>query len=315
MNSDEKSLSHKKICVLMSTYNGQQYVEEQITSIINQEINCELCIMIRDDGSNDKTCEIIKQLQNKYPNKIMLKIGKNIGCDASFFELLNNAFGYDYYALSDQDDIWLPNKLNEAIQVLEKENNSQPLLYASTSYLVDENLNILDTTRKQTKQFTIFNTIVQNICAGHTQVMNQSLLDVITKDKLDMSKIHFYDAYIMNLAILYGKVVFDNNSHVYYRQHNLNFMGYGQGFIGRLITCFKHIVSGKGKLYRIQAKYFISKNKKSLLNKGYYEDLNVYYNSVRLREKLKYILKKHKVYRQNFFETILMYMAFLLNLF
>ena len=98
----------EKIQVLMSTYNGEKYLKEQIESILNQE-KVEVNILIRDDGSCDKTLKIIKEL-SKNP-KISYYEGKNIGPAKSFMDLVNKSGDkFNYYAFADQDDIWMPNK-------------------------------------------------------------------------------------------------------------------------------------------------------------------------------------------------------------
>ena len=175
------------VCVMMSTYNGEKYIEEQIRSIIKQKTDANVYIKIRDDGSTDGTCDIIEKLTVEYPNRIELQKGHNIGYNASFFRLLCEAEGYDYYAISDQDDVWLKDKLETAIYCLEQETEKDiPLLYASTSYLVRDDLVPYGTTRKQERPFAIYNTIIQNICPGHTQVMNNQLLNMV-RDNLDVS--------------------------------------------------------------------------------------------------------------------------------
>lgn len=95
----------KKVIVLMSTYNGERHLVEQIESILNQE-GVDVRLMIRDDGSNDKTVEIAR----KYTDDVV--VGDNIGFRYSFLELIKNAPEAEYYALADQDDIWLPENSN-----------------------------------------------------------------------------------------------------------------------------------------------------------------------------------------------------------
>ena len=112
----------KKIAVLMSTYNGEKYIEQQIKSILAQE-NVDVTLYIRDDGSFDNTVYCIKKFQDKNINII---IGDNKGPCNSFLELVNLVDDtYDYYAFSDQDDVWLPQKLKKSIDLIEKINVSE----------------------------------------------------------------------------------------------------------------------------------------------------------------------------------------------
>ena len=105
-------MNKSKIAVLMSSYNGEKYIEEQIESIIEQE-NVVVDLFIRDDGSTDKTKEIITRFQSE---NIHINLDYNIGVVKSFFELIKTADGYDYYALCDQDDVWDKDKLYVAIK-------------------------------------------------------------------------------------------------------------------------------------------------------------------------------------------------------
>ena len=149
---------------MMSTYNGEKHLSEQIDSILNQKTEHELFLRIRDDGSHDKTCDIIEEYILRYPSQIELIRGKNVGYNASFFSLIQSASGFDYYSISDQDDIWMPEKLQIACNEIDKIKDDIPVLYASTSYLVHDDMIPYGTTRKKERELTMLNTIIQNIC-------------------------------------------------------------------------------------------------------------------------------------------------------
>lgn len=302
----------KRVLVLLSSYNGEKYIEAQIRSILNQTIAAQIHIRIRDDGSNDRTCEIIKRLKLDYPNKIELNEEENLGCNAGFFELLNNAEGYDYYSLSDQDDIWLSSKLETALAVLEAEDTSIPLLYASTSYLVEDDLVPYGQTRRKERDFSIYNTAIQNICPGHTQVINNALLKIIQEEDIDLNRIYVYDSWIVNLAALYGKILFNNSSFTYYRQHKYNQLGSGAGKIGQLLVSVKRNGTGDGYKYREQVKYLVEMNEDILKIQGSYDELNNFLNAKSMKEKICYIWSS-KLYRQSKLETFILKIAILAN--
>lgn len=94
-----------KVIVLMSTYNGEKYLKEQIDSILNQ-VKVEVFLMIRDDGSSDNTIAILKEYERQNRNIKIIK-GKNIGVGNSFMQLLYNSAEAEYYAFADQDDVWV----------------------------------------------------------------------------------------------------------------------------------------------------------------------------------------------------------------
>ena len=105
----------KTIQILMSTYNGEKYLKEQLESILTQD--CEqfgkaaLTLKVRDDGSQDGTQQILQQYAEKYPEIISWYQGENVGVIGSFFDLMKQADVCDYYAFADQDDYWMPEKL------------------------------------------------------------------------------------------------------------------------------------------------------------------------------------------------------------
>ncbi|MBZ1503429.1 glycosyltransferase family 2 protein [Leuconostoc mesenteroides] len=117
----------KNIAILMSTYNGEKYVEEQIISIFHQnydESQLNLTLYIRDDHSSDSTREIIAKLSKKY-NIVLDFDGQNLGFAKSFYKLLDKAEA-DYYFFADQDDVWVPNKLSLFVDRFNKlENQGQ----------------------------------------------------------------------------------------------------------------------------------------------------------------------------------------------
>lgn len=302
-----------RLLVLMSTYNGEQYVEQQIRSIMSQRGIEDIKLRIRDDGSNDNTVKIISKLMSEYSDRIQLIEGDNIGYNASFFELLKHAEGYDYYAISDQDDIWLPEKLFVGVKSILKYGESVPVLYASTSYLVENDLIPYGQTRRKYREFTLFNTIIQNICPGHTQIFNNELLKYIKED-VDTSKIYVYDSWITNLAMLYGTIVYNNSSYTLYRQHKGNQLGSGTGKIGKLIASAKRTESGHGYRYFKQIEYFVEKHSEKINQVGCYDELNRFINSRTFGQKLRYSLTG-KLYRQKPIESLAFYCAVILGMY
>ena len=123
-----------KVNILLSTYNGEKYLSEQLDSLMNQTYQ-NMVIYVRDDGSNDKTLDILYKYQKQDGRKqmIILKEDKpvNLGFMESFWILLRSCEHADYYAFCDQDDVWLPEKVERGVAALEKERNDVPLLYSS----------------------------------------------------------------------------------------------------------------------------------------------------------------------------------------
>ena len=306
-------LKDKNILVLMSSYNGEKYIKDQIQSIMKQSICGQVSLRIRDDGSTDRTCAIVEQFSREYPGKIELIRGENRGYNASFFELLNCAEGYDYYAFCDQDDFWLSCKLEVALKALLKEDDSIPLLYASTSFLVHDDMIPYGQTRRKQRPFHLYNTLIQNICPGHTQVLNNTLVKMLRKESFHTARIYVYDAWIMNYAFLYGKIIFNNSSFAYYRQHSGNQLGSGKGRWGKLFESARRSKRGDGQRYREQIQYFVEMNREKIENEVYLE-VDRFLRADTIAQRFCY-LAGSKLYRQSRMETMAFKIAVLFKKF
>lgn len=272
----------KKVAVMMSTYNGEDYVLEQINSILNQN-NVEVTLFIRDDGSSDRTIEIIKNIKN---NKIKMVSGKNIGPCKSFLELLSQVnLDYDYYAFSDQDDYWYNQKLNSAIEKIENFDSIPSLYYSALNYC-DEKLNI---THKHTNSITpdFGFSLIRSIFPGCTMVFNNQVLKLFKNKK-------FYNQ-IMHDQLIYqvvsgvgGFIYYDQNSHINYRIHSQNVSNY-KSIIKKSKKLFKEFFYKPNE--RLKALKELQNNfRKELLNENY-KVLNniVKYQEYSLKRKLKLI--------------------------
>ncbi|MBP3729596.1 MAG: glycosyltransferase, partial [Lachnospiraceae bacterium] len=189
-----------RVLVLLASYNGEKYIREQIDSVLEQKGDFDLLLRIRDDGSSDRTREVIRESIRQWgAERIELVEGENLGYNGNFFALLDQAEGFDYYALCDQDDIWLPGKIQAAMEALSQ--GEGPALYSAISRMVDENKRPLGLTRARKRALTPANTLIQNICPGHNQVLNEALLRLVQKPR-DLSRIYVYDLWIANVAAL-----------------------------------------------------------------------------------------------------------------
>ncbi len=168
----------KNVQVLMSTYNGERYLREQINSILEQN-DVNIFLFVRDDGSTDGTIEILRKYEKK--GLIQCFFGKNIGYKKSFLHLLwlvrNSKM--DYYSFADQDDIWLKDKIKSAIISIEKLDNRKPILYTSALKRVDSNLNEMDIQSFKNLKLTIGGEIARHRLAGCTYVFNYNLFDIV----------------------------------------------------------------------------------------------------------------------------------------
>ena len=217
-----------KVAILMSTYNGERYLSEQIDSILSQE-GVEVTLYIRDDGSSDGTIGIVKEYAQNYQN-IILTIGKNIGVGNSFMQLVYDCSDdFDYYAFSDQDDIWLKDKLKVAIDSIKQKN--MPALYASNQMLVDENGKQISL--RYPKDYDMQNPLEAqfqiNRISGCTFVFNKELKTVLSepvrRPTKGLLRKRIHDVWVSNVASLYDGIIYDSNAYIQYRQHENNVVG------------------------------------------------------------------------------------------
>jgi glycosyltransferase involved in cell wall biosynthesis len=228
----------------MSTYNGEKYLPEQLDSLLAQSLfergDMEVAIRIRDDGSTDKTCDILQSYAEKY-SQLQYKKEKNIGVIESFFRLLDASDpDADFLAFCDQDDVWMPEKIERALDcILSRQrggpDNSasdnggmdKPVLYCGRPLHVDEKLNPVSTVWLDGKLRPSFgNALVENICTGCTAVINRPLADLLRLEHPEFTIMH--DRWLYLLASCFGEVIYDDKPYIKYRQHGSNTVGMKQ---------------------------------------------------------------------------------------
>lgn len=210
-----------QVNILLSTYNGEQYLGELITSLVNQTYPY-LKITIRDDGSTDNTISIVKSFAEKWSN-IKLIRGQNLGVINSFFTLLQEAEYSGYYAFCDQDDVWLPDKMDRAINAINNYPTNKPVMYCSAYSLVDEKLKHIGKPPKATNKPAFANALVENIATGCTIVINQAAREILV-DKLPQNAL-MHDWWIYLVISAVGEVIYDPSPSILYRQHASNVVG------------------------------------------------------------------------------------------
>ncbi len=223
-----------RVLVLMSTYNGERYIKEQIDSIINQ-VGVELFLLVRDDGSLDETCKIIESFTDNNNNIVFIK-GNNVGVIKSFSMLIEMSKNYqqsvDYYAFADQDDVWLPDKIETACDSLNMMDSSIPLLFSSNSIVVDEKLNKKGMFHKQKPYRTRENVMVYPTTEqGCSMVFNRKALELYNYCPPIVS---WHDRRMMLLCNFFGKTVYCHTPLFLYRIHSNNTQVKNNSIVKRL---------------------------------------------------------------------------------
>lgn len=208
--------------VLMSTYNGAKYIKQQIESILKQK-GCTVKLLVRDDGSTENTCEILKK---HYEDGLLTWYqGGNIKPAKSFLDLLVKAGEADFYAFADQDDYWMTDKLETACRKIGFSN--KPTLYFSQTQLVDKHLAKIETPTIH-PLLTQGESLIYAFASGCTMVFNKALKDLLVSSiPKEMPMLHDFWTYISAQAIG-ANIVFDKDPHILYRQHGNNAVGLGE---------------------------------------------------------------------------------------
>jgi glycosyltransferase involved in cell wall biosynthesis len=215
----------------MATYNGARYIEQQIESILAQS-NQDWQLIIRDDGSDDNTVSIIENYAAKHRGKIKLiqDDGSQLGATLNFGHLLEHT-DTEYIMFSDQDDVWLPNKVELTLNTFkeaEKIYHDMPLLVHTDLRVVDFDLNIIaDSMWSYQKLFpdignNLKKIMAHNVVTGSAMMINRKAKEVsipIPREAI------MHDWWIALNVAKHGKIVYVSTPSILYRQHSKNAIG------------------------------------------------------------------------------------------
>lgn len=158
---------------MLSTYNGNEYVRQQINSIYRQTYS-DFTLYVRDDGSKPEFVTVLKDLQKEFHFQLIL--GENLGFVGSFMSLLEQVTDADLYSFADQDDIWLPHKLQTAVEWYEKNQNEDiPILYHSAYDIVDSGENKIGSFYYPNDGYDFRRSITENHYSGFAMVINRKM--------------------------------------------------------------------------------------------------------------------------------------------
>ncbi|MDE6550682.1 MAG: glycosyltransferase [Clostridia bacterium] len=237
------------VAVLMSAYNGEKFICEQIDSILAQK-DVEVSLYIRDDGSSDSTKDILDTYVKE--RGITVYYCDNVGVGNSFMELMYTApSGYDYYAFADQDDIWEEDKLIEAVKLLQE---SGKALYGSNQECVDIDGNSMGLRYAEEKYIYLepAQILSKNMIAGCTMVLTSALRELMVDDSRRPSKTllrnRIHDVWVAAVGSLCGGIAYDNRSFIKYRQHGNNVVGAYDGGLKK--KCKERMKKAFHKEYR-----------------------------------------------------------------
>lgn len=255
--------------ILMATYNGEKYIAEQIDSIINQTYK-NWKLLIRDDGSKDKTLEIIEEYEKKDNRIKVIKDNKgNLGFVKNFEELVKNS-KEEYVMFSDQDDYWLENKIEiyvKELNKLSKEILEKPLLLHSNSFVCDEKLRILKSefiNSRVASKYETNNYFFSYIVQGSTTLINRKVINIGVPF---FENVTLHDRYFHLLVEFFGKRIFINKSLLKYRQHLSNQIGAKSNIIRKILNKRYFEEEERNLVLEIKKIYEIEEEKNELIYK------------------------------------------------
>lgn len=311
-------MNDDSIDILMATYRGEKYLRAQLESILAQSYQ-NFRIIICDDHSQDGTKKIIQEYKEQYPEKIIEVFSeKNLGAKGNFSYLMSHAKA-PYVMFSDQDDIWLKDKIlntfNEMKRLELEHGKDQPLLVHTDLKVVDQDLSILDESfwnyahLKAFRFRTINRLMIQNVVTGCTMMINQPLL-ILSSPIPEGSLMH--DWWIALVASTFGEIGILNQSTILYRQHGSNTLGAKKfGTVTFFLDAFKKFVTKdrsfqdqvNKRLHQVELflnRYFkmLSPKNKEIIQA--YLELSSY-----SWWKKRYVVIKYKLFRSGFLRNFL----------
>ncbi|WP_240141379.1 glycosyltransferase family 2 protein [Nitrosomonas sp. HPC101] len=215
-----------KVAILLCSYYGQRYLAEQLDSFAAQSYsNWE--VWVSDDGSADSTRAILEEYRQKWPaGRLTIFTGPVKGFAANFISLSCKVdSGADFYAYSDQDDIWEAGKLERAVNLLKTVSDTVPALYCSRTRLVDANNNPIGLSPLFPRPPGFSNALVQSIGGGNTMVFNDGARKLLCEAGEDLSVISHDWWLYMVVTGCGGQVLYDRLPTTRYRQHDHNLVG------------------------------------------------------------------------------------------
>jgi len=309
-----KHKKNPKISILLCTYNGEKYLESQLKSFENQTIANNINLVISDDGSSDRTLNILKvfKKESRIPTKIISRKSAH-GFGSNFAFITSQKFlSSDYYAWSDQDDVWINDKLERAVKELNAIDPKVPAVFSSRTIITNDNNIKIGESKNFTKPYVFENALVQSVAGGNTMVFNESariLFNIAGKTKKISS--HDWLMYIVTTGCG-GIFICESTPLVRYRQHDKNLIGTNitlKSIFGRVRSLFseklKNSISINKDCISLIENYLTKENKYKFKKFYSARDKSIIYRFFRFLNL--------QIYRQGYAENFLFYIALLFN--
>lgn len=228
-------MSAVTVHILLATYNGSEFLEEQLQSLARQT-HTSWTLTVSDDGSTDDTRAIVEVFSRRVPQMVHSLKGPCTGSTRNFFHLLHHLLSpnkFDLVAFCDQDDVWSDDKLARAVEWHSHHIQHAGRLYCGKTQYVNAQLRPLGRSPSLKRLPCFENALVQNIASGNTMVMDTTVLHGLLKVSPEHSVWHDWTTYLVTTA-MGGIIGFDETPCVLYRQHHANVIGSNDGLAAQL---------------------------------------------------------------------------------
>ena len=228
-NADEP-----RIVILLGTHQGERFLAEQLDSFAAQT-HKNWYLRVSDDGSTDGTMHILRQYQRAWPNRIEIAAGPCKGFARNYLSLLRGASrAAEFYAFSDQDDIWHADKLERAVRWLSQQPAEVPALYCGRTRLVNEQAQPIGFSSLFKRSPGFSNALVQSLGGANTMAFNAATHKLVCQVGTDIDVAsHDWWLYIL-VSGVGGHLLHDTQPAVDYRQHPYSLVGSNLGWQARI---------------------------------------------------------------------------------
>ena len=287
----------KNIAVLLATYNGKNYLRQQLDSLLNQTFD-NFRIVVHDDGSTDGTIDILNEYRDNNPEKIELLHGQSCGSAKANFLWMLKKEEADVYFFCDQDDVWLDDKLYQACLSLKAKDDSKPNLFTSNSLLIDGIGNEIGVFHQVEPHYSKGNILIYCTEQGCSMAFNRKALEFFIQKP---PRTAFHDRYMYMICSFFGSVSYCHRPLFYYRLHDHNTLGLGEvketnkGIFSKACRLLKFLVSNQQESnHRIMAQEFYENYGEALseedsqIIKGYVDYCKGFLNRLKLLNHVYY---------------------------
>jgi glycosyltransferase involved in cell wall biosynthesis len=289
------------VSIVMTTYNGEKYLEEQINSIISSTYQ-DFELHIVDDGSQDATMKILERYKQQYPEKIYISQNKtNLGVTSNFLNAISKTTS-EYVMLCDQDDVWRKDKIARTLKRVKQMEiqfgKDLPIAVFTDAYVVDNKLNIMHESffasgRLNPRLIDLPHLLMENKLIGCTVMVNGAVRRILQSSPLP-KRARFHDGWLGLIAASFGKIGFIKEPTLFYRQHDANVVG-NRDFLSYILSRFSNPRKQKEVLH---AQYLQA------------EEFAELYNDLLDSKKLELIIRFSKLHKENFIRRRIMLMRY-----